>query len=632
MTLDIRAEVTCNLGRLISASLNDDYIQGVGLIKTSGSCELDGIYQPSPGDVVTFSYKKNGLTRYVPRKLRVLSSFADPFRGTTKVELGCKLTYLSDLQESIDWSKYDEYNDFEEDEEEIVTVPIYAQSIANTCCSKLGISPVPALTNKFSVEAFDFSSGYVNILSDLMVSENLCGYLDFDETLKIINLSAEGGTGPVLSKSNLLDISPIAFGQLPGDAVTVSYSSLRLKEDIEVAEPSPGDLDSTEYRERTLWERDKSESTGKVFIVTYTLDGTNPPVEVTRTYTGAFVSETTTTYRTINGSDVVASRFTEDTGPGISVTGSAATTYGQYYFTFNNANVVLSRTYEDNTYDYKGDLIKTVKRKYETSAGIVGASPIPWAIKLDGGGYGSINVSYSINDIPTEIIESTYKNSEYQSQETTRVYRRWAFTEWGQQAYSAACNPKYLKTTGRLLQLTLALLKCELVLDDVTQRNYAKGTSGRPPIERLTASANEPDYDDYNYSTDGSASLELALGSSTAERRIELSMPYAPHDTFLKNGLTIDGQQKYVSQRSDAPAKARAFGIAQNRLLLGNRSGMSIQSTPENIPFDPFSPIFIDAGGLTALYRTNGTAWTIDQSGIIVSTEALYWGVVGTSS
>ena len=36
----------------------------------------------------------NGATGIIPRALVVLSAFADPFRQTTEVSVGCKLTYL----------------------------------------------------------------------------------------------------------------------------------------------------------------------------------------------------------------------------------------------------------------------------------------------------------------------------------------------------------------------------------------------------------------------------------------------------------------------------------------------------------------------------------------------------------
>jgi hypothetical protein len=165
----------------------------------------------------------------------VLSSFADPFRRKTNVELGCKLTYLEDLQEPVNWDVFDDPENEEEDpEDEIPVFQIHASSVAYQCLSKLGIaaSSMP-LNNKFSVESFDFSSGYVDILSNLLVSESYAGYLDTNEVLRIFPLYYSGGSGPVIDASKIIDISQINSGQLPGDAVTVSYSSLKLKNSSE---------------------------------------------------------------------------------------------------------------------------------------------------------------------------------------------------------------------------------------------------------------------------------------------------------------------------------------------------------------------------------------------------------------
>jgi hypothetical protein len=129
MTVDIRAIVRCSLGELISASVSDDYIQGSGLIKTKGSCEISGLISPAVGSIVTFTYTKSGIVRNVPRKLRVLSSFADPYRRTTKVELGCKLTYLQDLKDPIKWTALNDPENagITEADTEIVTFPISAK-------------------------------------------------------------------------------------------------------------------------------------------------------------------------------------------------------------------------------------------------------------------------------------------------------------------------------------------------------------------------------------------------------------------------------------------------------------------------------------------------------------------------
>ena len=166
MAIDIRATVACSLGgtavTLISGSISDDYVQGQGLVKTKGSIEVSGTYTPVIGTVVTFSYTKGGVTRAIPRKLRVLSSFADPFRRTTSIELGCRLTYLSDLQEPIDWTAFDDPGNagFTQSDAEIVTLPIRASSVMDKCLTELGITASSSpLTNKFSIPSFDFGAG-----------------------------------------------------------------------------------------------------------------------------------------------------------------------------------------------------------------------------------------------------------------------------------------------------------------------------------------------------------------------------------------------------------------------------------------------------------------------------------------
>ena len=283
MAIDIRATVTCSLGTLISGTISDDYVQGTGLIKCKGSCELSGIYTPTVGDEVTFSYAKDGITRKVPRKLRVLSSFADPFRRTTKVELGCKLTYLQDLQEPVDWTAFDDdaNNDFTTDDQAIITIPISASSVMNKCLTQLGITASDnPLTSKFSVESFDLSPGYVQVLSDLLVSESYCGYLDRDEELVVFSLDQEGGTGPVITSNEIIDLGPIGVGQLPGEAVVVSYSTLKLKE------PDP-DSDKK-------WEEEESIQ----ILGELTINYSGPPAGSLK-YTGRQIVNSVTTYDTI---------------------------------------------------------------------------------------------------------------------------------------------------------------------------------------------------------------------------------------------------------------------------------------------------------------------------------------------
>ena len=110
MPNDIRAISTCSLGVIVdNANIDDSYINGgAGLIKTTGSVTIDGLITPAVGTLVSFSYTKSNVTRQIPRALRVLSSNADTATRRTAVELGCKLTYLDDLRERINWQALDD--------------------------------------------------------------------------------------------------------------------------------------------------------------------------------------------------------------------------------------------------------------------------------------------------------------------------------------------------------------------------------------------------------------------------------------------------------------------------------------------------------------------------------------------
>jgi hypothetical protein len=109
---------------------------------------------------------------------------------------------------------------------------------------------------------------------------------------------------------------------------------------------------------------------------------------------------------------------------------------------------------------------------------------------------------------------------------------------------------------------------------------------------------------------------------------VEFSLPYAPDDSFIKQ-VDILGGTTYRSVPSDAPTQANNYGRVQNRMLLGNRNGMNIQLAPERLPAAPFAPMYVQANGLTAQYRANGNQWSFDSSGIVCSTDALFWAAVG---
>jgi hypothetical protein len=602
MAIDIRSTVTCSLGTLISGSISDSYLQGSGLVKTNGACEISGLITPAIGTVVTFSYTKGGVTRSIPRKLRVLSSFADPFRRTTTVELGCKLTYLSDLQEPVVWTAFDddENNDYTEADQRIVTLPIHASSVMAKCLTELGITASSSpLTNKFSIAAFDFGGGYVQVLGDLLVSESYFGYLDASEVLQIASLDQEGGTGPVYTSADIVDLGPIGTGQLPGEAVTVSYNTLKLKQ------PEDNTDSGFSYNNQArLWER----STTTTGPITYKVEQ--------NTYTGNETTETIVTYQNIAGSDLPVKRVTTETGSTAKIAGSIGAAYIKNGLSFNAITTELTKKEEFTTYDSAGNRVQVEELRYSQALEVFGNVSLEYVFSA------SDYVSFSYTLLKTGRTLTVFETSGDLQQETTTDYTLWPFTLSGQQAIAETRDS--LTTSSAVSSYVNALAASGLTLTQssvsINQSNPAIGR----PID-IVSSYYAKDGDPNNgWRTESKADLELALGSATAQRRIEFSMPYAPDDIF-----SGPSGGPFTATPSDAPAKANRYGRVQNRLLLGNRSGVNLQLAPERLPVAPFSPLYLQADGLTALYRANGNQWAFDSNGIVCSTDALFWAAVG---
>ena len=178
MTLDIRANIFCNVGPIISGSFADEYGQGSGLVRTRGNCQIAGIVTPSVGSQISFGYEKQGKVARINRYLLVLSSFADPFRKVTTVNYGCPITYNDQLASPTENPKNKEENgDLPCKVYEDGPIPsMTADYIYQQAMQAINLSgPTGFLKNAFSIDEFDFSPGYTQVISDLLISENYMG-------------------------------------------------------------------------------------------------------------------------------------------------------------------------------------------------------------------------------------------------------------------------------------------------------------------------------------------------------------------------------------------------------------------------------------------------------------------------
>ena len=103
---------------------------------------LNGLVTLRPGDKIRLGYERRGRTTRIPRALRVLSSFADPFRRQTTVSVGCKLTMLETLRENKQQLAAEDEENAGIPCEEYGKIPINISfaSIAATCIAALGLT------------------------------------------------------------------------------------------------------------------------------------------------------------------------------------------------------------------------------------------------------------------------------------------------------------------------------------------------------------------------------------------------------------------------------------------------------------------------------------------------------------
>lgn len=647
MAIDIRASVTCSLGTLISASLSDDYVQGTGLIKCKGSCEISGIVTPAFGTVVTFSYTQAGVTTAIPRKLRVLSSFADPYRRTTKVELGCKLSYLQNLapapevdgEPAIVTGKQQQclngYVDYGANS--LYPIPISANGVMTQCLSKLGITASQnPLTNKFFIDYFDFSPGYVQVLGDLLVSESYCGYLDYDEVLQVLSLDQEGGTGPVIDSSKIIDLNTIGVGDLPGDAVVVFYDSVALDQDLDGEDPLDIIVQKRDYEyEESIgdlqYHRFEIQSDSSLISRVYA----HRPVTITRTYYGQDLSwdDTLCYISGVEGPDLSDKPIRIVQTQSVIAAEAAANYCAQILgqglesqFDPGIIDDITTTTYY--TYNNAGDVTQIVQETYVPYWAWLGGLNVDFVFP-DGtialpSGYVLITkeiteIEYTYAQLPPLILLKPGENFDrlLSGQRVKKtVYENFTRTLSGQQGV-AIIRDLYPWATRQDALNWMADNSETLVLTSQTltssSNRIAVGYQLRPPKAlRLANSAGSRQRQVQK--------LVYSVGSPTDERTTVFTMPYQTDDYYDSTGKLVIG---------DAEQKARLFGRVQNRLLLGNRSGMNLQVAAKQLPGAPFAPFVVQANGLSALYRTNGTSWTMDANGVVVSTDALFWGAVG---
>jgi hypothetical protein len=665
MTVDIRAKVICRLGteqpEIISGGWSDDHAQGTGLIRTRGELILKGLYRPTLGEKVDLAYIKDGFAVRFPRSLRVLSAFADPFRRQTTIQLGCLLTLGENLKGKTPEDQVAAtWNDIYRSDIAIVdiqcssfgqaTISISANFVAIRCAEKLGLTVLEGfpLTNWYTVNEFDLSPGYAQVLSDLLVSESYIGYLNAAEELVIKSLSEYSGTYTVIDKEEIIDVSSINSGELPGTDVSAAYSYKRYKRPEVV---------TGEAREKRDWERD--ETVGPAESVNIQIRNgfyqrVVTPRSVTFTQYDTFdraverietqishVAITNPSYLkwhlegNIPATDSSPAIIKPPSGP-ISDVADTAITITRYFYESKADELatplvppppgqcaVLYAVKRIFNPERDTRVVFQTTERYISEMALAGALNLPQysgLVEIEGGGSTSWVYHPSVQpSVLAEVEEIEYETDEASGITKTITNRRQArgITQPGQQVGAfEADRPVEFGSPFDVVARARVLANLGTVVQTRTDRTY--GVQRRPSLSERNNIADE------KQSIEDVSDITFVYGTADSENVTEYRVPYSPDDRITVNTFGV-----FLVSVSDAKDKAARYALAQNRLAFGHRNGFSLQLPPVSIPAYPLDLLRISDGDTAAGYACNGTSWSFDSTGIICNTDALFIGGIG---
>jgi len=651
MTLDIRATVTCSLGELISGSVGDTSIGNSGLVTCSGSIVVSGTIAPVPGTEVTFSYSAGGQSYTIPRRLRVIGSYADPFRRVSQISLGDKLAYLASLEE---YSNYDAKDDPNSDADAPdFANPIHASTILEQCLQKLEINLAGAnpLTNKFANKYFPLDRPFVAIMNDLLVSESYCGYLNYNEELEIVDLSQKGGTGPLLTVDDFIDIGPAGLVVPPADLVKVSYKYQKHQR-VYSPEGSSGlvssyNISGLSISSNSNWTEDKTIGPDTEYPINYVGEEGE---ELTETYSGRSESITKTYYKSINvrnGVDPSTGRIVYEKKELVDYTESEVTepyakiaskriaallSRGQTA-TGGSARVVTKKSRTTPYYDANGEVVGEENYEEVPIASYIYGSELPVAFSR------TATLVEVVPYIDTILVPASRTVTTYNKKEDLQKTYTVTYVNKGETAASQASLAESvfaLSTTAGAVNLAEKTFNSGLVFEGdsvrISRVSSARLRSQAKPTESESASSYVTSKD-YGGSTSSASSgdkyttevFELANNASNGlvSNVLQLTVPYSPDDTIgYVSGV-------YSTIRGGAAENAKKYGETQVNLINGGVYSINIQLPVNKLSGAIFEPIVVEANGLSAMYRVDALNWTIGANGIIVSASALFYGAVG---
>jgi hypothetical protein len=650
MVLDVRAQVICNLGPVISGSVRDDHIQGQGLIYTTGELVIAGLITPAKGERVTLGYITPDGSRVVrfPRShFKVVQAFANPLSNQTQVRVANDLAYergkgggtvSSNLLDGLNRGTLK------------TAAAMNLREAAQLICSRVGITVKSLGTwaiNK-QITALD-SEDYIETLSDMLASAGHVGYLNSENELEAVPYAQLPTNGPVLTFAKVLDINPntggVDFTENPTGTGTAKQEDdeqspqTLYSPGVHLAEGALGSFSATwdnngASTNTTLQVTLKSGATAS-FPVTETVVTSESRAEPDGR-TLERISQTTTARVKVNSQLVQDFLNSGSSGHG-ATTPVTSRKVDQYEYQRIDPPAPTAEERAQQEQEVQAAISNLVANdplstNLNPSAkySIVLLPKLPTfrltlhvatetISHVEALGRIGIKDYTRLSSIPSgesisSVIRTQYLYGERIVREVKTTYVAYGLTQMGQQAISAAAS----KLSGAEVSAEPLISQFfRLVLEDfeVVTRDLPPEGDENPVPNYLRP------YQNADVVIQGGSRLQVGEQPGVRPNNSRVfSVPFLPDDVVNDDGSITAG---------NAASAAAGYAEQQNRLLIGHRLGLQVTTGLGLLPSNPLAPFHISSNGITATYRLNGAIWAFDANSCLVSTDALYWGLAG---
>ncbi len=673
MVLDVRAEIISNLGPVISGSVRDDHIQGQGLIFTSGELTIAGLITPARGAVVELAYiTADGSTaaRFPRSPFRVVQAFANPLKNETQIIIANELAFHKGQGGgSINSAVTAGVNG--RDPSIIATTNL--RETAGMICGRVNIDVGSLGTwnlpkQQMTVKCDD----YIETLSEILASAGRVGYMSAENKLEVIEYASLGNGGPTITFENIVDVNPNAggldFSERPlgeGEAQTLGEEDSSLDDDDDDIEESLPRyiLHGKNYGIfKETWTESRSDSWGELSLLLD--DGTNVTYtthEVTKTVEVQAEPDNRTISRTqsiINPLVKVNSQYIQDHlnagTPGDDVRSAEwpiwSTVTDTYEYKETKEGYYGNRSHwtreEKEQFDQE---IETARQNFSGSGtnSIMDVALLPElpTYRLlsvtserkmsDEEALGRIGFEdYSeLPSLPSgwgiesrEITKYIYSGGKIK--EIRSTYIAHGLTQIGQQSLAAAAEGVDPGASGADYFTPFLNAFWGLVLDSHSVQIYDDpAISEEEVVPGYMSSVKNADIV-YRGTSQIQVGDSSTPSSESNDRGSAFDASFLPDDVMNDDGTITTAEEAAGETAYDALVR---YAEEQNLLLLGHRLGMQIVTSLGRLPKEPLAAFHVQKDGITAMYRTNAMSWAFDSDSCLVSTDALYWGLVGGS-